>query len=244
MKKLVSLAGYVGLFLLLAISPAYACMHIMEGFLPVGHAIFWGVVCLPFLIIGIKKLSSIRLKDKRVLIILAMSGAFAFTLSALKIPSVTGSSSHPTGMGLVAILFGPFAASVIGVIILFFQAVLLAHGGLTTLGANTFSMGIVGPLVSYGLFKVLKGKAPKSFRIFIASALGALSTYVVTAVQLAFAHPQEVGGVMASFTKFFGIFAVTQVPLAIIEGLLTMVLLSSLESLAKEELNLIGYLEA
>lgn len=79
MKKLVSLAGYVGLFLLLAISPAYA-MHIMEGFLPVGHAIFWGVVCLPFLIIGIKKLSSIRLKDKRVLIILAMSGAFAFTL--------------------------------------------------------------------------------------------------------------------------------------------------------------------
>lgn len=65
---------------------------------------FWGVVCLPFLIIGIKKLSSIRLKDKRVLIILAMSGAFAFTLSALKIPSVTGSSSHPTGMGLVAIL--------------------------------------------------------------------------------------------------------------------------------------------
>lgn len=49
---------------------------------------------------------------------------------------------------------------------------------------------------------------------------------------------------MASFTKFFGIFAVTQVPLAIIEGLLTMVLLSSLESLAKEELNLIGYLEA
>lgn len=137
MKKLVSLAGYVGLFLLLAISPAYA-MHIMEGFLPVGHAIFWGVVCLPFLIIGIKKLSSIRLKDKRVLIILAMSGAFAFTLSALKIPSVTGSSSHPTGMGLVAILFGPFAASVIGVIILFFQAVLLAHGGLTTLGANTF----------------------------------------------------------------------------------------------------------
>lgn len=104
-------------------------------------------------------------------------------------------------------------------------------------------MGIVGPLVSYGLFKVLKGKAPKSFRIFIASALGALSTYVVTAVQLAFAHPQ-VGGVMASFTKFFGIFAVTQVPLAIIEGLLTMVLLSSLESLAKEELNLIGYLEA
>lgn len=70
-------------------------------------------------------------------------------------------------------------------------------------------MGIVGPLVSYGLFKVLKGKAPKSFRIFIASALGALSTYVVTAVQLAFAHPQEVGGVMASFTKFFGIFAVT-----------------------------------
>ena len=66
-----------------------------------------------------------------------------FVISSLKIPSVTGSCSHMTGTGLGAILFGPTAAGVLGLIVLLFQAILLAHGGLTTLGANTFSMAIV-----------------------------------------------------------------------------------------------------
>ena len=77
-----------------------------------------------------------------------MCGAFAFVLSALKIPSITGSCSHPTGVGLGAILFGPMTMAVLGLIVLLFQALLLAHGGLTTLGANTFSMAIAGPIVS------------------------------------------------------------------------------------------------
>ncbi len=70
--------------------------------------------------------------------LLAVVAAYAFILSAMKIPSVTGSCSHPTGTGLAAIIFGPFVASVVGVIVLLFQAILLAHGGITTLGANTF----------------------------------------------------------------------------------------------------------
>ena len=78
--------------------------------------------------------------------LIAMSGAFIFVISSLKIPSVTGSCSHMTGTGLGAIMFGPASVSVLGIIVLIFQAVLLAHGGLTTLGANTFSMAIAGPL--------------------------------------------------------------------------------------------------
>ena len=57
-------------------------------------------------------------------------------ISSLKIPSVTGSCSHMTGTGLGAILFGPSAVSILGIIVLVFQAVLLAHGGLTTLGGE------------------------------------------------------------------------------------------------------------
>ncbi len=59
-----------------------------------------------------------------------------------------------TGTGLGAILFGPASVSVLGVIVLLFQALLLAHGGLTTLGANTFSMAIAGPVVSFGIYKL------------------------------------------------------------------------------------------
>ena len=39
-----------------------------------------------------------------------------------------------------------------------------------------------------------------------------------------------------------GIFAVTQLPLAVVEGLLTVVVIIGLESLARPELNELGYL--
>ena len=55
---------------------------------------------------------------------LALSGAFIFILSSLKIPSVTGSSSHPTGVGLGTAMFGPSVISVLGTICLLFQALL------------------------------------------------------------------------------------------------------------------------
>ncbi|MCB6480775.1 energy-coupling factor ABC transporter permease, partial [Streptococcus parasanguinis] len=80
-------------------------------------------------------------------------GAFIFILSSLKIPSVTGSSSHPTGVGLGTAMFGPSVISVLGTICLLFQALLLAHGGLTTLGANAFSMAVVGPFVGFAVYK-------------------------------------------------------------------------------------------
>lgn len=207
---------------------AYA-MHIMEGFLPVKWAIFWWVLAIPFLVLGIRKISQIIKEDPELKMMLGLSGAFAFILSALKIPSVTGSSSHPTGVGLGTILFGPFVMTVIGFIVLTFQTLLLAHGGITTLGANTFSMAIVGPLVTYGLYRAgKKGGLPLGLTVFTAAALGNLATYAMTSIQLALAFPAEVGGFAASLAKFMGIFAVTQIPLAISEGLLTVLLINLL----------------
>ena len=37
--------------------------------------------------------------------LLGLVAAYAFILSAMKIPSVSGSCSHPTGTGLSAIIF-------------------------------------------------------------------------------------------------------------------------------------------
>ena len=137
-----------------ASTPAYA-MHIMEGFLPPGWAIFWWVVALPFFVLGLRSLTRITQSTPELKLLLALAGAFTFVLSALKIPSVTGSCSHPTGTGLGAVLFGPLAMSVLGSLVLLFQALLLAHGGLTTLGANAFSMAIVGPFVAFWIYRLV-----------------------------------------------------------------------------------------
>ncbi|MEF9984346.1 MAG: energy-coupling factor ABC transporter permease [Oscillospiraceae bacterium] len=230
--------------LVFAVVPVANAMHIMEGYLPVGHAVSWAIVCLPFLVWGTISIKKIVSEKRKTLLLLAMAGAYAFVLSALKIPSVTGSSSHPTGTGMGAILFGAAPMAVIGTIVLIFQALLLAHGGITTLGANSFSMAIAGPFVSFGIYKLgEKMKINKHFTVFLAAALGDLFTYVVTSVQLGIAHPSQVGGAWASIVEFMGVFAVTQVPIAIIEGILTVVVIMGLETYAQPELKQIGYLK-
>ncbi|MCW1920362.1 energy-coupling factor ABC transporter permease [Rhodobacter sp. KR11] len=204
-------------------------MHIMEGYLPAAQCAAWYAATAPFVVAGAIRLRRIIAERPEARMTLAAAGAFAFVLSALKIPSVTGSCSHPTGTGLGAVVFGPAVMSVLGVIVLLFQALLLAHGGLTTLGANAFSMAVVGPWVAWGIWRA--GRAVglgASVTIFLAAALGDLATYVFTSFQLALAYPDAVSGFAGAMAKFASIFALTQIPLAIAEGLLTVVVIDAL----------------
>lgn len=190
--------------------------------MPLQWCVFWFALSLPVVAYGAYKISKMMKADREILPLLAVSGAFIFVLSSLKMPSVTGSCSHPTGTGMGAILFGPWITSVMSMIVLIYQAIFLAHGGLTTLGANTFSMGIAGPIVGY---LVYKGSMKYGINMYIAVFLAALfadwATYIVTSIQLALAFPAASGGVLASFEAFLAVFAITQVPLAIVEGAVT-----------------------
>jgi cobalt/nickel transport system permease protein len=212
-------------------------MHIMEGFLPVKHAIGWSVAAAPFVAYGLYNINK-RIKEKpEQRMLLGVAAAFTFVLSALKMPSATGSCSHPTGTGLGAILFGPAAMAPIGAVVLLFQAILLAHGGLTTLGANIISMAVVGPFAAAAIFRAAKAvKVPFAFSIFLAASCADLLTYIMTSAQLAFAFPDPTGGFAASFAKFASVFAITQIPLAISEGLLTVVVMNALVRFNSPEL--------
>lgn len=228
------LVALLSILLVIPMTSASA-MHIMEGYIPGVHCVLWGIVCIPFLIAGGISMKKQSDSDGRVKLLLALAGAFVFVISSLKIPSVTGSCSHPTGTGLGAILFGPSVMSILGIIVLIFQALLLAHGGLTTLGANTFSMAIAGPFLSFGIFKLMKKlKAPIGLAVFLAATLGDLFTYCVTSFQLAFAFPGE--SFAYSMIKFMGIFATTQVPIAIAEGILSVIIFNVLNASCQQEL--------
>ena len=216
-------------------------MHIMEGFLPSPWWQIWFILSAPFVIMGFYALRRMVRENREALPLLAVAGAFVFVLSSLKLPSVTGSCSHPTGTGLGSVLFGPFIASVLALIVLVYQALFLAHGGISTLGANLFSMGIAGPVVAYAIF--IAGKKAginEIVTIFFAAAFANIVTYVVTSLQLALAFPAEVGGIMASFMAFGAIFAITQIPLAIIEGLVIALVFKYIVQLKPEILIKIG----
>ncbi|MFP3990872.1 energy-coupling factor ABC transporter permease [Streptomyces sp. E11-3] len=218
-------------------------MHIAEGFLPPVHAVAWSAAAAPFVVHGVRALTREVRSNPESTLLLGASGAFTFVLSALKIPSVTGSCSHPTGTGLGAILFRPPIMAVLGTITLLFQALLLAHGGLTTLGANVFSMAIVGPWAGYGVYRLLKRfDVPLMGAVFGGAFVADLSTYCVTSVQLALAFPDPSSGFLGSLGKFGSIFAVTQIPLAISEGLLTVLVMRLLVRSSKGELTRLGVL--
>ncbi len=216
-------------------------MHIAEGYLPPLHAAAWTVVAAPFVVHGARAVVRRVREDPESKLLLGAAGAFTFVLSALKIPSVTGSCSHPTGTGLGAVLFRPPVMALLGTVVLFFQATLLAHGGLTTLGANAFSMAVVGPWVAYGVYRLVRSVGGGlGLGVFFAAAFGDLATYCVTSVQLALAFPDPTSGVLGSVLKFGAIFAVTQVPLAVSEGLLTVLVVRLLVRVSPAELARLG----
>lgn len=218
-------------------------MHIMEGFLPASHAAAWGAVAVVGVGIGLNSINRAVREQPEIKMLLGVAAAFTFILSALKLPSVTGSSSHPTGTGLGAILFGPLAMAPVAAIVLLFQALLLAHGGLTTLGANIVSMGVIGPLVGYGSYRLGKGAAlPMGLTIFLAATLADLATYCTTALQLALAFSDPISGIGASLLKFLGVFAITQIPLAISEGFLTLLIFNFMQKYNGSELAHLGTL--
>ena len=192
-------------------------MHIMEGFLDPIWCAVWFVIAIPFVVFGAKKIIDLMRDHPEHKMTIALSGAFIFLLSSLKLPSVTGSSSHPTGTGLSAVLYGVSATSFLATIVLIFQALLLAHGGITTLGANIFSMGIAGPAMGILFWMILrKMKAGAPVSLFAATLMADLFTYVVTAFQMTLNHGQSID----AFVSFLSNYALTQVPLALMEGIL------------------------
>lgn len=204
-------------------------MHVMEGYLPPMWCAIWFIISAVVVIYGIMQIKKITAENDEAMPLLALSGAFMFILSSLKMPSVSGSCSHPCGNGFGTAFFGPAVTAVLSVIVLLFQAILLAHGGLTTLGANIFSMGIVGPACGYVVWVALrKANISASISMFFTAFVADLMTYITTSVELALAFPGADMG--ATFATFLGIFAITQIPLAIAEGLLSTVIYNYIES--------------
>lgn len=226
--KQLSFSGLAAALLLMIVPEQAFAMHIMEGFLPPMWALAWWLLFLPCLWYGLVRLRQIVQEDNHQKVLLALCGAFIFVLSALKIPSVTGSCSHPTGVGGSYPVWTGVVA-ILGAIVLLFRALLLAHGGLTTLGANGMSMAVIGPVVGYMVWKMAcRAGLRRDVCVFLCAMLADLVTYFVTSVQLGVAFPDPSAGATGSIIKFMGIFCLTQIPIAIAEGLLTVLIYDQL----------------
>lgn len=197
-------------------------MHIAEGMLPASQAIGYGIGAGIWVAAGIH---SLKAKSKELPMVKQLTGVMTagiFLVSLLPIPvPMTGTSSHPGGTPLGAILLGPGIAVLMSLVALLFQALFFAHGGLTTLGANTLSMGGIGGIMAWVIFwGVRRLKGNLFWAAVLAGFIGDLMIYMGTSAELAVAlhgtHP-----IMEVFPKIFLVFMPTQFPLALLEGLFT-----------------------
>lgn len=190
-------------------------MHILDGILSIQWSIIWYAVAAVFVAVGTWQITKRRAENPAYLSILALMGAAVFVISVWHIPLPSGTSAHACGTALAAILVGPFATSVITGISLFFQ-VFLGHGGITTLGANDVSLGIVGGFVGFFIYLALrKVHLPFWLAAGISGLIGDLTTYATTALQLALSlHPEAVA---PNWTIYMIGFLPAQIPISIIE---------------------------
>lgn len=195
-------------------------MHISDGYLPVSHCAVWSAAAAPLLWRGARLLASPGMRARRMEI--AAAGGMLLLLTSLKLPSVAGSSSHPAGVALAAIMLGPWALAPLSAVVLLLQALLLAHGGFTTLGANTVSLGIVGPWLAWALFRLFaRTSLAAPVAAGFSATLSSVGVYGVAAAQMALAYPDPHSGFSGALVRFLVVFAWTQVPVALAEGLLT-----------------------
>jgi cobalt/nickel transport system permease protein len=212
-----------GLLLALFAIPANAyAMHIEDGILPPKAWVAWYGVAILFIIPGIREIKRRVRENLSYKPFLAMTGVAVFVISAMHLPvPVTGSCSHPCGTPLAAIIVGPFATAVISLIVLFFQAIFLGHGGITTIGANDFSMGIAGAISGYLCWKILRRfNAPLWLAGGIAGFAGDVMTYLTSAFELALSLHGHTP-LIRQWMIFFAGYGPTQLPLAIAEAVFT-----------------------
>jgi len=219
MKKRVNVPLLIITAFLFTSKDAFA-MHISEGILPPTEAILTAILALPFVVIGLYSIYRLKKNNPLFVPLIGLIGAAVFVISAFPIPvPIAGTCSHPAGTGLAAIVLGPFVSTVVACISLLIQALFMAHGGLTTLGANTLTMGVAGSFFGYLFYKFCRKLNLSIFiSAFVAGFVADIVTYAATAVILAFALSPDF---LPAIKEISIAFVPTQIPLGLLEGVIT-----------------------
>jgi cobalt/nickel transport system permease protein len=205
-------------------------MHIAEGVLPISHCIAWFGVSAPFLAASGHHAAAARADASRTRRgLLGMASALIMAVSVLPIPVPgLGVTSHMCATPVLALLLGARALTIPTALVLIVQALFLAHGGVTTLGANICTLGVVGPFAAVALAQALRAvRVPRLVAVGLACGLADVLVYVVDAAIIALGLRGD-----QSFGHWFGTialaFAPAQLPLAVLEGILSAGLVKAL----------------
>ena len=172
--------------------------------------------------------AKVRLElDDRKVPLMGVLGAFLFAAQMINfsIPG-TGSSGHLGGGLLLAILLGPSAAFLTIASVLVVQALFFADGGLLALGCNIFNMGFFPAFVVFPFcYKRLIGQDPSHIRLTAVTMLSALIGLQLG--PLAVVLETLASGISSlPFTTFLLLMQPIHLAIGVVEGLVTVAVLS------------------
>lgn len=199
-------------------------MHIPDGFIDAPTSAAAGVVAAGGLAVCLRR-SADALEDKQA----PMAGlvaAFLFAAQMLNFPVVGGTSGHLLGGVLAAVLVGPWIGALCVSVVLVIQA-LFADGGLTALGLNIVNMALVGAIVGYGIFLLVRRLAPATRSgVVVASGVAALLSVLLASA--AFSLEYAIGGTGgASVGRVAAAMIGVHIPIGIGEAIITALTVST-----------------
>ncbi|MEI6321733.1 MAG: cobalt transporter CbiM [bacterium] len=145
-------------------------MHIPDGYLSPSTCTVMFAGAIPFWYVAIQRLKKVL--NARLIPRIALLSALSFVIMMFNVPLPGGTTGHAVGMGILAVLLGPWASMLAISIALAIQALFFGDGGITCFGANCFNMAIAGSLVAYGVYRLISASASlASPRRIVAAAL-------------------------------------------------------------------------
>jgi cobalt/nickel transport system permease protein len=167
-------------------------MHIPDGF--IAPQVYLPAYALAGVAWAIAARHLRRSLDERTLPMLAVVTALAFVLSTVAVPLPFGTTVHATGIGLMAVLFGPWIAFLALSLVLLLQALMFGAGGVTSLPINALAMGLAGSACAWLVWRALRTQRP-GIALFLAGATGVLVASALVALVLglqpAIAHRED-----------------------------------------------------
>src|SRR5215472_15128513 len=147
-------------------------MHIPDGYLSPATCAALYAGSAPFWYVALQRVK--KALHTRLVPLISLVAAFSFVVMMFNLPLPGGTTGHAVGVGLAAVLLGPWASMLAVSMALIIQAIFFGDGGITAIGANCFNMAVVGSLVAYGVYRAVSGRVPigATRRVFAAGLAG------------------------------------------------------------------------
>src|SRR5947209_14438409 len=156
-------------------------MHIPDGYLSPSTCAGLFAAAVPFWYASLRRIR--RSLDTAMVPLLSVFAAFSFVVMMFNLPLPGGTSGHAVGVGIGAIVLGPWGAILAVSVALTIQALFFGDGGITALGANCFNMAVAGSLVAFVVYRlVARGAAVTSRRRVVAAGLAGYAAMNVSAL--------------------------------------------------------------